>query len=239
MLVNDYIGGIYIKTTFIRYRWQTYTLSIIIFIVLLVLPFSTRKTVKEDGLYYDYKDVSLYVYKYDKLPSNFITKSQAEYLFGNYYDAVDQGYNIGGDVYLYMGAITQITENQDLRESDIYPDRNAVVTNSSRGSYRLIYTLDGSDVFYTTDHYATIDHVSSGEIQSTSILFSILFFVYFGNFLFFYFVLVKKEILSKEELKKDVLLIGKIIISLIVLPAKYLVIVFSFVRLVIAKHKSS
>ena len=106
-------------------------------------------TVDEDGTYSSKDEVALYIHLYGKLPSNYITKKQAEKLGwvaskGNLWD-VAPGKSIGGDRF---GNYEGLLPDGDYRECDVNYE------GGYRGAERLIYGADGS-VYYTNDHYKT------------------------------------------------------------------------------------
>lgn len=113
-----------------------------------------RLTVEKNGTYTDKEHVALYIHTYGKLPSNFITKSQAQNLgwsssAGNL-GKVAPGKSIGGDRFgNYEGTLP---ENTTYRECDID------YTGGYRGSKRIIYGADGS-IYYTEDHYNTFERL--------------------------------------------------------------------------------
>lgn len=126
------------------------TIRTIVYIELIILllffvSVFTRVRVSYDKEYHTKNQVAAYLYKYDTLPSNYITKDQ------RYDNFMEDGKYIGGDVHNYYGAITTYTNNTNLRECDIsYKD-------DTRGAKRLVYALndDGEviEIFYTYTHY--------------------------------------------------------------------------------------
>ena len=108
--------------------------------------------VEEDGEYTSKEEVALYIHEFGKLPSNYITKKEAQKLGwdsreGNL-DEVAPGKSIGGD---YFGNYEEILPtNKKYHECDIDFD------GGYRGSKRIIYSDDG-DVYYTEDHYKTFE----------------------------------------------------------------------------------
>ncbi len=108
-------------------------------------------TIKEDGVYTTPATVAAYIYTFNKLPSNFITKKEAEQLGwvsskGNLTD-VAPGKSIGGDRFgNYEGQLPK----GNYRECDVN------YKSGRRGAERIIFSKDG-DIYYTKDHYSTFE----------------------------------------------------------------------------------
>ena len=107
--------------------------------------------ISEDGSYTSKEDVALYIHTYGKLPSNFITKEEAQKLGwdGGYLDKYAKGKSIGGD---YFGNFDNKLPKQKGRsyyECDI--DTKGA---KARGVKRIVYSNDGL-IYYTEDHYET------------------------------------------------------------------------------------
>lgn len=99
-----------------------------------------------DGIYTSKEDVSLYLYTYGELPSNFITKKEAKSLgwSGGSLEPYAPGCCIGGDRFgNYEGNLP----DGDYHECDI-----DTLYQKSRGAKRLVYSEDGR-IYYTEDHY--------------------------------------------------------------------------------------
>lgn len=102
----------------------------------------------EDAYYYDKDSVALYLVTYHKLPSNYITKKEAQALGweGGPLDPYAPDMAIGGDHFgNYEGLLP---EDADYHECDI--DTHG----TKRGAKRIIYS-DDWDIYYTDDHYET------------------------------------------------------------------------------------
>lgn len=102
----------------------------------------------EDGTYNSVEDVSLYLYTYHHLPSNYITKSEAEALgwTGGPVEKYAPGCAIGGDKF---GNHEGNLPAGSYHECDI-----DTIGGNSRGAKRIVYSDDGR-IYYTDDHYAT------------------------------------------------------------------------------------
>ena len=103
--------------------------------------------VREDGEYTSPEEVAEYLHLYGHLPSNFITKKEAQALgwdsSRNYVSDAAPGKSIGGD---YFGNYEKRLPKGSYRECDVN------YTGGRRGAERIIYGTDGS-VWYTSDHY--------------------------------------------------------------------------------------
>jgi len=176
-------------------RWILHILTISILIFLLISAISARIDVVENESYFSKREVSLYILTYKELPENFYTKAEAESLFGSRIDALIEGYNIGGDTFYYYGAIIALTDNQDLRECDIYTDRESLIEADRRGVMRLVFTTDGDEVFYTKNHYDSFVRMTHFRIQLWSnVLFIIIFAYSFLMIMFYWFLFGEKDL---------------------------------------------
>lgn len=106
--------------------------------------------IEEDGTYTTRDDVALYLYTYDHLPDNFITKKEARALGweGGSLEPYAPGKCIGGDRF---GNREGALPDGSYHECDI-----DTLGAKSRGSKRLVYSDDGR-IYYTGDHYETFD----------------------------------------------------------------------------------
>lgn len=102
----------------------------------------------EDGTYNSAEDVALYLHTYNHLPSNYITKSEAEDLgwTGGPVDKYAPGCAIGGDKF---GNREGNLPAGNYHECDI-----DTIGGTSRGAKRIVYSDDGR-IYYTEDHYET------------------------------------------------------------------------------------
>ena len=113
----------------------------------------------EDGWYYDLENVTAYLMAYGKLPSNYITKQEAEALgwTGGSVQRYREGAAIGGGRF---GNYEGLLPDGKYTECDIDTDGS-----SSRGAKRLVFSSDGR-YYYTDDHYETFSEVTfeNGEL---------------------------------------------------------------------------
>ena len=112
---------------------------------------STKASIDENGSYYSKDEVALYIHTYGKLPSNFITKTEAKALGweGGSVEQYAKGKAIGGDKFgNYEGKLPS-KKGRTYTECDI-----DTYKKSSRGAKRIIFSNDGL-VYYTEDHYET------------------------------------------------------------------------------------
>ena len=110
----------------------------------------------ENKEYSSKEEVSAYINKYSKLPSNYITKKEAENLGwesskGNLWDVAD-GKSIGGDKFGNREGLLPKKSGRQYYECDI--DYNG----GYRGAKRIIYSNDGL-IYYTEDHYKTFEQL--------------------------------------------------------------------------------
>ena len=101
----------------------------------------------EHGSYTSKEDVALYIHLYGRLPSNYITKKQAEALgwSGGSVERYAPGKCIGGDRFYNNEGL--LPRGHTYYECDI-----GTLGKSSRGAQRIVFTYDGL-VYYTSNHY--------------------------------------------------------------------------------------
>lgn len=112
--------------------------------------------IEENKEYSSKEEVAAYINKYDKLPSNYITKKEAESLGwesskGNLWDVAD-GKSIGGDRFGNREGLLPKKSGRQYYECDIN------YNGGYRGAERIIYSNDGL-IYYTEDHYKTFDQL--------------------------------------------------------------------------------
>jgi len=106
--------------------------------------------VEEDGIYSTPDLVAAYIHTFNKLPSNFITKKEAEQLGwvsseGNLWDVTDE-MSIGGDKFGNYEGLLPKADGRQWYECDVN------YYGGYRGSERIVYSNDGL-IYYTHDHY--------------------------------------------------------------------------------------
>ena len=113
-------------------------------------------TVTEDGTYSSRDEVALYLHLYGHLPSNYITKQDAEAIG---WDAsrknlwkVAPGKSIGGSRFGNYEGLLPDEKGRKYYECDI--DYNG----GGRNAKRIVYSNDGL-IFYTDDHYETFEQL--------------------------------------------------------------------------------
>ena len=112
----------------------------------------TEETVlDEDGSYTTAEDVSAYLQEYGHLPSNFITKREAQALGwpGGSLEPYAPGKCIGGDRFGNYEGQLPAKKGRTWTECDIN-----TLGKRSRGAERLLFSNDGL-IYYTADHYET------------------------------------------------------------------------------------
>ncbi|SDO83257.1 ribonuclease [Eubacterium maltosivorans] len=112
--------------------------------------------IAENGAYTSKEDVALYIHTYQKLPSNFITKKEAQKLGwdsqkGNL-DKVAKGKSIGGDRFGNYDKKLPEAKGRTWKECDINYE------GGYRGAERIIYSSDGL-IYYTNDHYNSFEEI--------------------------------------------------------------------------------
>lgn len=112
--------------------------------------------INEQGEYTSKEEVSLYLHEYSKLPSNFITKSEAKALGwdskkGNLWD-VANGKSIGGDKFGNREGILPKAQGRQWYECDID------YQGGFRNEKRIVFSNDGL-IYYTKDHYKSFEQL--------------------------------------------------------------------------------
>ena len=110
-------------------------------------------TVTEDGVYDSKEEVALYIHLFGHLPSNYITKKDAEKLGwpGGELEPYAPGKCIGGNRFgNYEGKLPK-AKGRSYTECDIN-----TLGKRSRGAERIIFSNDGL-IYYTGDHYESFE----------------------------------------------------------------------------------
>ena len=111
----------------------------------------TQSNIDPSGYYTSKEDVALYIHTYGRLPTNFMTKSEARELGweGGGLEEYASGMCIGGDRFgNYEGLLP---EDRDYTECDI-----DTMGADSRGAKRIVFSDDGL-IYYTEDHYESFE----------------------------------------------------------------------------------
>ena len=112
-------------------------------------PPETETAIAEGGEYNSKDDVALYIHTYGHLPSNYISKKQAEALgwTGGSLEPYAPGKSLGGTYFgNYEGKLPD-AQGRKWAECDVNNQGR-----KSRGAERLVYSNDGL-IYYTPDHY--------------------------------------------------------------------------------------
>ena len=115
---------------------------------------STGLSVTEDGTYTSKEEVALYIHTYGKLPSNYVTKKEAQAAGwdnkkGNLQKVIP-GASIGGDRYGNYEGLLPDKKGRKYFECDIDYE------GGYRDAKRIVYSNDGL-IFYTEDHYKSFE----------------------------------------------------------------------------------
>ena len=108
----------------------------------------------EDGQYDDKDNVALYIHLYSKLPSNYVTKKDAEALYGwqgGALDVIAPGKAIGGSYYGNYEGLLPDADGREWTECDI-----GTIGQTKRGAERIVFSNDGL-IYYTPDHYESFE----------------------------------------------------------------------------------
>lgn len=124
----------------------------------------TKEVLDPNGSYTDKAQVALYLHLYGQLPSNYITKKEAEALGwdagkGNLED-VAPGKSIGGSRFGNREELLPVEKGRNYYECDIE------YGGGYRGAKRIVYSDDGL-IYYTEDHYKSFEllYTSEGKVE--------------------------------------------------------------------------
>lgn len=122
---------------------------------------AARVEITEDGEYTGKDEVAEYLYLYGHLPSNYITKSEAQDLGwvssrGNLWK-VAPGKSIGGDRFGNREKLLPTAKGRKYFECDIDFD------GRYRNAKRIVFSNDGL-IYYTEDHYESFE-LLYGEVR--------------------------------------------------------------------------
>lgn len=120
---------------------------------------SSDAAIDENGTYTSKEDVALYIHIYGRLPSNFITKKEAEDLGwnGGSLEPYAPGKCIGGSRFGNYEGLLPEAPGRKYTECDV-----DTLGASSRGAKRIIFSNDGL-IYYTDDHYESFTLLYGGE----------------------------------------------------------------------------
>ncbi|MCL1855387.1 MAG: ribonuclease [Clostridia bacterium] len=107
--------------------------------------------IREDGVYSSLEEVSVYLHTYGHLPSNYLTKRQAQDLGwdsrkGNLAE-VAPDHAIGGDRF------GNYEQNPDLPAGAEWTECDVNGNGGYRNGERIVFSRDGH-IYYTSDHYS-------------------------------------------------------------------------------------
>ncbi len=112
-----------------------------------------RLTVTEEGVYDSKEEVALYIHLFGHLPSNYITKKEAEDLGwrGGSLEPYAPGKCIGGSYFGNYEELLPKKAGRSWTECDI-----DTLGADKRGAKRIIFSNDGL-IYYTEDHYESFE----------------------------------------------------------------------------------
>lgn len=115
------------------------------------IPEDSPVLIPEDGSYDSKEDVALYIHLYGHLPSNYMTKKEAQDLgwSGGSLETFAPGMCIGGSRFGNYEGLLPEADGRTYTECDI-----DTLGAMSRGAKRIVFSNDGL-IYYTDDHYET------------------------------------------------------------------------------------
>lgn len=122
-------------------------------------PVETVPTLPEDGTYDSKDEVALYIHLYGHLPSNYISKRDAEALGwqGGSLEPYAPGKCIGGSRFGNYEGLLPEASGRTYTECDI-----DTMYAKSRGAKRIVFSNDGL-IYYTGDHYESFELLYGGD----------------------------------------------------------------------------
>ena len=120
---------------------------------------SKEEKIDEDGSYFSKEEVALYLHVYGKLPSNYVTKSEARKAgwSGGSVQKYLPDKAIGGDIFSNREGLLPKKDGRVYYECDIDTDGK-----SQRGAKRIVFSNDGL-IYYTEDHYESFELLYGDE----------------------------------------------------------------------------
>jgi guanyl-specific ribonuclease Sa len=109
-----------------------------------------KTNIDENGQYCTANDVASYIKTFHKLPSNYITKKDAQSLGwnGGPLKKYAPGKSIGGDTFTNRQGVLP-------KSNDKYVECDINANGTTRGGERIVYNTGDFKVYYTNDHYNT------------------------------------------------------------------------------------
>ena len=109
----------------------------------------------EDGVYTGKEDLALYIHTFGHLPSNFITKAEAQAAGwnGGSLERYCPGKCIGGDRFGNREGLLPKAKGRIWTECDVN-----TLGARSRGAERIVFSNDGL-IYYTGDHYESFEQL--------------------------------------------------------------------------------
>lgn len=137
-------------------KWNKLIFTIFIIFLLAFVSCSKQMNISEEKSYSSKEQVSEYIFKYKKLPNNFIKKKEAFKLGwkpskGNLWKVTDKK-SIGGDEFKNRERLLPIKKGRKYYECDID------YRGGRRGAKRIVFSNDGL-IFYTNDHYKSFKEI--------------------------------------------------------------------------------
>lgn len=110
-------------------------------------------TVEEYGCYDSKDEVAAYIHAYGHLPSNYISKKEAQSLGwqGGSLEPYAPGKSIGGSYFGNYEGLLPEADGRSYTECDI-----DTAGADSRGAKRIVFSNDGL-IYYTEDHYGSFE----------------------------------------------------------------------------------
>lgn len=114
---------------------------------------SPEALIDEYGVYDSKDEVALYIHTYGTLPSNYVTKKEAEAAgwSGGSVEKYLPGKCIGGSRFGNYEGLLPDKDGRQWTECDI-----GTLGKSSRGAERIVFSNDGL-IYYTGDHYESFE----------------------------------------------------------------------------------
>lgn len=113
------------------------------------------ETPKKEGRYYAKEEVAAYIHAFGTLPTNYITKKEAQEK--NWSASDNNGYVIGGDRFGNREGKLPKKKGRVYYEADLIAGYD-----EDRGPERLVFSNDGA-IYYTGDHYEHFEQLYGSE----------------------------------------------------------------------------
>ena len=170
---------------------------ILCLMALIFLISANLLDVRRQDTYESRDRIALYIFKYRKLPSNYILLDNNSP--NTTKDVIADGYSFGGMQFENREGLIDNPDNNHFIEADYYPSRE-MASKEGRGVFRLVFTEDGKKrVLYTENHYESFNELSYSKLKAPSRVMWILFVIPYSGIIVMVIGVQTRSNRRKEE----------------------------------------